>query len=585
MFNTLQKLFWRIGFIQFILFISLLFSIDMGVLAQKHPDFHPPMDVPFQLSGTFGELRTNHFHSGIDIRTGGVEGKPVYSIGDGWVSRIRISPGGFGNAVYIDHPEGYTSVYAHMLDFKEDIQNYALAEQYRLESFDVDLYLTKNRIPVKRGERIGRSGNSGSSGGPHLHFEVRDGASQHPLDPLRMGFSVRDNIKPAIKGLKVYPYAPGATVNGSPKTLTLAVQGWGLSHRIETRDTIRIRGAVTFGLNVHDVANDAPHKNGVYAIEGYCDNQMFYSHSMDRFSFDETRYINAMIDYEAYQLSGSRYIRTFIAPNNRLSVYREKKGRGVLRMPAGTYLISFQVEDHNGNLAKLQFPVIFEGEGDTMLHNLHQRQPEGQFMTWKHDNVFLAEGLELNIPGDALYDTLYFTYRTLSPRPGCYAPMHVLHNRGVPLHTWSNLRIKADALPAELRDKALVVRCMDNGKCSDADGGWKDGWVETRIREFGTYSVQVDTVAPRLVPLNLSEGKTITTQRDLRFKTSDNLSGIKSYRLEINGKWVLLAYDPKNELLVYHIQAAHFLKGKNNIRIRVTDDKANVSTINMRVIY
>lgn len=559
--------------------------LTMHVNAQKRPDFHPPMDPPLYLSGSFGELRTNHFHSGIDIRTGGVEGKPVYSIADGWVSRIRISPGGFGKAVYIDHPDGYTSVYAHMLDFRDDIARYARSEQYRLERFDVDLYLDKGLILVKKGDKIGRSGNSGSSGGPHLHFEVRDAATQHPLEPQQLGIRVKDMIKPSIKGIRIYPEGDGSLVNGSSAVLSLPVAGWGSQHRIETKDTLRIRGKVSFGFRVYDVANDAPHKNGIYRMQVLRDTVPFFGFEMKRFSFDETRYINSMIDYAEYQHNSSRYIRTRIAPNNRLSVYTDRHGRGILEARPGTYIITVIVSDYHANESRLVFPLIVESVVDSELLRLHRKPSAGKFMSWKQDNQFSDEGVTLFIPGDALYDSLHFKYSRRPALPGTFSPLHILHDKGVPLHTSCTLRIRPENLPVPLQSKALIVRCNEQGKCSDADGEWKDGWVETRIREFGNYSIGIDTVPPRLHALNVTQGKVITQQSSLRFRTADNLSGVRSYRMEVNGKWVLLEYDPKNELLVYFVDPAHFRKGKNEVVVTVTDDKDNVSSLKLVVQY
>jgi len=563
------------------LFFIPALAVAVPVGAQS---FIPPFDFRMLLSGTFGELRSNHFHSGIDIKTGGVEGKPVRAIADGWVSRIKISPYGFGKAVYVDHASGHTSVYGHLHRLSGEIGRYAEQQQYARESFDIDVSVPRGLLSVSQGEIIALSGNSGSSGGPHLHFEIRDAATQDPLDPMMLGMDVKDFIRPTIKGLKIYPEGPGSTVNGQEVPLALPVAGWGPNHRVETRDTLRVRGAASFGLRTYDLLNDAGNHNGVYAIEGFIDGELFYAHSMDRFSFAETRYINAHIDYAEFIRTKARYHRTRVLPNNHLSIYQDVRNEGVVGPFSGTHQLRFVVRDHKGNTSVLELPVIFSQDGGGNLHKYHQRPSASYCLTWKEQNVVRQDGLELTVPGKALYDTVCITVHRSRGPASCYGPVFAIHNEYTPLHVSCELRLRADSLPPELAPKALIVKISDKGSLRDAGGIMENGWVITGIREFGIYGIAVDTIPPRLKSLNVSQGQKVGAKSILRFQIADNLSGISSYRGEVNGSWVLMEYDAKRDLLFYEVSEAHFQPGKNHLVVRVEDDKGNTSELGFDLI-
>lgn len=550
-------------------------------LHSQHPGFTSPFDFRLLLSGTFGELRSNHFHSGIDIKTGGVEGKDVRVVADGWVSRINISPYGFGKAIYVNHPGGYTSVYGHLKSLNGAIGEYALEQQYKLESFTVDISVPQGLFAVKQGDIIAKSGNSGGSGGPHLHFEIRDAATQEPMDPMSLGIEVKDNIRPSIQGLKLYPEGPGSTINGLAEAKSYPVLGWGPSRRIETNDTIRVKGGISFGIEAFDILNDASNRNGIFSIRAYADDVLFYSHSMDRFSFAETRYINALIDYAELKKSGRRYQRTHIAPNNKLSIYEGVLNKGVLWRESGSCILKIIVADHKGNESILSFPLIFSQDGKGNLHRFHQKPPAGHCISWKQDQLVREEGFMMSIPGNALYDSVCIEYSKSEAPKACFGPLHRIHNNLTPLHTYCSLSLNADALPARLRSKAIVVSVDEKGRISDAGGKWEDGWLKTRVRDFGAYSISVDTIAPKVLSLSIVSGKSIRAHKELQFRISDNLSGIDSYRLEVNGKWVLAEYDPKRTLLIYPVDLKHFNAAVNRVLLRVKDDKGNESELEL----
>jgi len=304
------------------LYIFLLFFSLSGIAQQppEETDFRPPVDFRMLLSGTFGELRSGHFHSGIDIKTGGVTGKNIHSIGDGWVSRVKVSPYGFGNALYITHPEGYTSVYGHLEAFNNDLADYVLEEQYKQKRFSVDIPVPRGEFIFHKGDVIAKSGNSGSSAGPHLHFEIRDAATQNILNPLRFISGVKDYIRPKISGLMVYPESDYSLIDGANKTRKYNLEGWGPVYRLVDGYKINVSGPFSIGVKAYDLLNDSHNKNGVYRYEMFVDGEKTFGWQADEFAFAETRYINSLIDYASYAEKNGRYVRTAIDPNNRPSM-------------------------------------------------------------------------------------------------------------------------------------------------------------------------------------------------------------------------------------------------------------------------
>ncbi len=342
----------------FALFITVLLSFNLQ--AQDYPKkyFRSPIENRIFLSGTFGELRGGHFHAGLDIKTSGVEGAKVMAAADGWISRIKISPFGYGNCVYISHPNGYTTVYAHLQKILDKPGAYVKKQQYKQERFAVDLQIAANQFPVKKGQVIALSGNSGSSGGPHVHFEIRDSRTQEPLNPLLFGIPVKDYYTPQIRSIRVYPVGQGATVNQHAKPLNLATKGWGKTHRLKKADTLDIVGDFYLGINTIDKQNDTHNKNGVYSIELRVDSTTVYRHRLERVNFSTSRYINTLIDYPYYKQHKRRYQRTYQGTNNKLRIADLAQNNGIISLQDNkVHLVEYIVKDVPGNTSVLTFYV------------------------------------------------------------------------------------------------------------------------------------------------------------------------------------------------------------------------------------
>lgn len=565
----------RLRFTLFLIFIISCFSLSGQ---EKYPKdyFTSPVDFTILLSGTFGELRTGHLHSGIDIRTQGAEGKPIKAIADGYVSRIVVSPFGFGKAIYIDHPNGYTSVYAHCLSFYPAIDDFIKTEQYRLESFSVDLLPEPGQFWVKKGQVIAKSGNTGSSGGPHLHFEIRNTDSENPLNALHFGFPVKDITRPQIRRLIVYPSGPGSQVEGKNKSKEFELAGWGPVYRLKSGDTINVSGDIFFGIEAIDQQTDSKNSNGVYSVKLLIDSVLVYSHKMDEFSFDDSRYIQSLIDFSYFVKNKHRVMQTRILPSNPLTIYENVKTRGIFNFnDLELHRLQYIVGDWHGNESVLTFHVKGTPAKAAPVSQENLPTSSKKVMYWGESNQFEQDELLLEIPEKALYDTIHFQFSTSKPIRKSYSPVYHIHNKYTPLHKFCDLSIKPEKFRPELKEKLLIVRVDPaNNHLTATGGSWDGGYLTVKIRDFGNYTVVADTLKPTITPVNIQNGKNITAQSSIRITIKDDLAGIESYRPTMNGEWILMEWDPKNNLLVYQIDEMT-KKGKNLFRLSVKDTRGN----------
>ena len=556
-----------------LIFLVLIFNVSISY-SQKYPQnyFRAPVDFPILLSGTFGELRSNHFHSGIDIKTNGRRGEKVYAAADGYVSRIKVSPWGFGKALYITHPNGYVTVYAHLFCFSGQIANYVKKEHYRRESFAMDIYPDSSKLRIRKGQIVALSGNSGSSGGPHLHFEIRDEKTEVPINPLFFGMKVKDNIRPFIRSYKIFPYDEISKINNRNKALGFKVLYQ--SPKLKIKDTLTLSGKIYFGIQTYDHQNYTSNKNGVYEINLYVDNKLIYSQDVEKFSFFESRYLNSLIDYSEYIKTRKRIQKTYVAPNNKLSIYKNVVEHGVFNFSDEKFHnVTYVVKDFAGNTSKLSFVVKSE-KPPTAKPKAVVAKSKNSF-SYKTKNHFETKEMILDIPKNALYESMIFKYKTGATRKNSFSKTHYIHNKFTPLHKYCSLAIKPNStLPARLRNKALLAKTNKAGRLVSAGGKWENGYVISKTREFGVYVVVVDTIAPKIKALNIFNNKNISSQKTIKIRISDNFSGIKSYRGTINNKWILMDYDAKKNTLTYKFDSI-LLKGKNKFKLVVKDDKGN----------
>lgn len=575
---------------KFISFFSCLLLFASYGFNEEFPEnyFISPVEFPLNLSANFGELRTNAFHAGIDIRTGGMTGKKILASADGFVYRIRVSPVGYGRALYIEHPNGLATVYAHLDEFSSEIEDYVKSEQYRRQEFDVDLSPPKNKLRVRQGDVIGYSGNTGSSFGPHLHFEIREAATQKPVNPLLFDFNVIDDLPPVLYTLGVYPLNHNSFVNGKSEPLYLPLAGGNGRYRLRENPGIEVYGEIGFGIQVTDFLNGSSNRCGAWSIELKLDEETVYRHELTKFAFAELRHINSHIDYAERQLNRRSIQRAFLQPNNRMSIYDKHINRGVgMFYNEGETEVKFIVKDAHKNRSELSFSSLTVAPTERELPPPGPPENYAMLMSYDRPNSYSGKDVSVSLPANILYEDLLFEFATSPPVNGSLTPVYHIHNELTPVHRNYNLSIAAKDLPEELRDKALVVNLDNNGDSpSPLSSNWQNGFMHARPNVFGRFTVMLDTVPPKVTPLNISPGQDMTNQRMIRFRVSDDLSNIKSYAGYIDSEWVLFEYDPKNDHLFYIFDPGRIGKGKKReLELYMMDQKDNLTVHKVDFYY
>lgn len=550
-----------------LLFASTFVQAQQIYSTNKYPitDFRQPLDIsPPALAGSFGEIRGNHFHSGIDFRTNQREGYPVYAVADGYISRLRVQNSGFGQALYINHPNGFTTVYGHLQRFAPKIATIVKNLEYEKKSFEIDEFPDATLIPVHKGEIIAWSGNRGSSGGPHLHFEIRDTKTEETINPQFFGIIIPDNIPPVIHGLYVYRLN-GKTFNENTPKQAIGISGANGSYK--TAAPISLTGEVGFGIVVTDRHNGLSGTNGVYSIQLEVDGKKVYTSALERFAFEDSKAINSHIDYPTYLNTKRSIQKSFVEPGNPLKIYSGLINNGRINFNDGaTHQLRYIITDSKGNSSVLPFTVN-AGSAPIAAPVI----PAGIIYPYNKVNEFNTDDIKVVFPQGTLYSDLNFTYKKLpKPTGNAWSAVHQIHNRYTPLHIGFNISIKADNLPENLKNKALIV----NSNGSSQGGFFENGYVKATPKNFGSFYIAIDTIAPRIIPVNISEGKNMAGLSKIFFKISDNLSGIKSFNGYIDGKWALMEFDTKTATL-WHSFDERTTSGKHTLELVVADMKEN----------
>ncbi len=537
-----------------------------------------PLTIPPALSGNFGELRNNHFHSGIDFKTQQVTNKPIVAIEDGYVSRISVSPGGYGLALYIEHPStGHTSLYGHLNSFSDTITRWVTNMQYELERFQVNLYPGEGTLPVKRGEQIALSGNTGNSGGPHLHFEIRDTRTQDPLDALEYLPKINDTRKPDLRGIAFYPVIGKGVVNGNQEPLRLTIGNDGAGNPLGLGRTINAWGRLGGGVKASDRMDGQTNIYGVKHIRLFVDEELIFSSTMRRFSFDDSRMLNSFTDFEDWKNNRSFYMKSFVEPGNKLPLY-ETKNRGYIDInEERPYRLRYELEDHSGN--RLTYSFTINGQKQPIL----PPPPCEHWMAWKLPNTYMEPGFTLQIPDENLYEDICFSHTVTESRK-YYSNLHRVNERPVPLHNQAEMWIGLHTDTLINKSNYGMVRINKNGTESWMGGKYTRGGIQLIIRELGgSYAVSADTVPPIITPM---EPNNWVGQRRIRIRLRDDKSGITSYRGEINGQFVLFTHDSKSTIYTYRFDDSRLTKGeRQELLFTATDGASNRSEYRFSFTY
>jgi len=550
-------------------YLFFLFLMCLTLNAQEYPKdiFVPPLDIPLTLSGTFGELRPNHFHSGLDFRTQFKEGLPVFAIADGYVSRIKISAFGYGKAIYVTHPNGYTSVYAHLLNAAPKIESFLKSKQYELQSFEVDLYPLSSELKVKQKEIIAYSGNTGSSGGPHLHFEIRETKSEHPLNPLLFGFdsSIIDTKPPNINAIRVHPIE-GSVVNQSeePVALSLSQQRDG----IFLTEKIISNGKIGISINTHDLSNASWGKNGVYKITMQCNGKKKFQVVFDRFSFDETKHINQFIDFNFYQKTNQRFQKLFSRDEIPLSFLTNQPDEGIIEVkPNMSYNATIHVEDFHGNTTKITLPIQF---GQQAV-KIRKSSPLKYAINHKIEHHFTKDHVSIYIPENGLYESTTADFELLSNG-------FVFGHKGIAIQKYVSIRVTPPQdIPEDIFHQ-YFIGWQNGNKINYLKTNFQNSYWSVFPRNLGEFKIVRDSLPPQVKEHNFKPGEWLSNTKTLEVLIMDDLSGIQSYQGKLNGKWILFEYDYKNKKLIHDFNDGVVIEGKNELEVIVIDNVGN-STI------
>ena len=560
----------------------MFFSLAaLGVMAQESfPKYGNPLDIPMVLSATFGEIRPNHLHAGIDIKTQGVEGKKVYAIADGYISRIGVSPYGYGNVLYITHYDGYTSVYAHLQRFSGEIARYVKQYQYKHKKFASQIYPDKDKFPVKKGDLIAYSGNSGGSGGPHLHFEIRHTVSEKPLNPLYFGYKIEDNTKPVIQGVAVYPLGEESTLEGGINPMYFDVDGGNGKFSLKDRKYVYGNGELSFGIRTYDLVGTQTNKDGPYLYELFLDGNLAFQVECDSFSYSEPRYVNSLLDYRHYKQKKSSYVRTETDPFNKLHMIEKRNGKVTVE-EGDTVNVRFKITDYVGNSSSISFKLVgtasVEVERPSRRRSEYFVKADGSL----NNNILIDDFNVVMEKGTLFRDEWIQTGQR--DETECCSRVYRFGDEEMTTFKQFTVRIRPDEKWAN-HPKKYIAYIDNSGKVSSLGGKMKNGCMEVETRSMGEYTIKIDSVAPKITMSNFKDGQSVKELKSLRFKISDDMTGIETYNIYLDDVWVLGQYDAKNALLYYEFDEK-IKKGTNNVKVVVADGVGNKKTLTAKVVY
>lgn len=543
--------------------------------------FRNPLNIPIALAGGFAECRPNHFHTGIDLKTNQKENQPVFAAADGYVSRISISNTGYGNCLYLSHPNGYITVYGHLNDFFPALQQYTVSRQYALESWRLDESLAPDQFPVKKGQQIAWSGNTGGSTGPHLHFEVRSAASGQVLNALLFGLPVKDTRAPEAKSLAVYnggqsiyeqdPRLFPLSKNGNNYTLPSAVL------QVE-------HPTLMLGIVAQDYTDNSHNWLGIYEMKLFMDGDLKVATRLNAIDFAQNRMVNAYADYKTKEQKGQWYQGLYRLPNNALNAYTTVTDKGKLDLSDGTvHDIKLTLADPMGNRSMLTFKVQYSPKGnpDTPINTC---AAAAQYWDCRKPNEISTPTLFFSTRATSLYDDICFTYSE-TPSEQYLSAVVQLHQSAVPLQDYCPLRIRLNQpLPFDLRSKLVFVHrikaaSLPGNNPQDAVAAkYVQGWAEAEVRTFGNYYVQLDTIAPTIT--NMQKSNDFSALKQISFRVAEDKTSIKEFRGELNGNW--LRFVRSGNLFTYFFDEK-CPPGKHELVLTATDENEN--TRQLRLIF
>ena len=556
-------IFFKKSFLSFWLF-SILFALN----SQEY-NLNSPIDLPLNLSGTFGEFRSSHFHYGLDVTTNKKPGYNVYSIDSGSVVRINVSTSGYGKALYINHPNGLTSVYAHLKEFSPKIQEYIKTQQYLNKSYSVQKFFNNGEMKVNKGDLIGYTGNTGGSSGPHLHFEIRDTKSQNPINPLSFNYKYDDSNRPIIKSLYLFN-EDDIFKKRNPKKYEIKK----INDSLYIADKIVYSNKIGIGIEVYDrQSNNNYNRNGVYEVKMFIDSVLNFSYKMDKINIDESVFRKIFYDYLLLKTKKKRIQKVYYPLNSKLNFLNHNVNTGIFKS-SDKYEkdVLIEVSDWNNNKSYLNFKI----EGITS--NIIEKSIDGIEVVPSQKYLIKKNNIEIGFKKNSFFNkvALNIEYQNDTLR---------IDEDIYPLRKSYNIKIYKQVEDSIIKRQSYIGLINKNGTVSYLKTNKKDNFFSTNSSFLGSYTLSRDSINPEVKPLNFSLNKDISDQKTIRLRIYDKTSGIKSYNVFINNKWALFEHEPKSNLIFHNIDDGIIENGENKITIKVIDGVGNKTEFNSKVYW
>lgn len=545
----------------------LLFATFASAQNQFPNDFfRSPLDIPMQLSGNFGELRPNHFHAGFDFKTNQREGLNVYASGDGYISRIKISTAGYGKAIYITHPNGYTSVYGHLQKAIGKIQDKIIELQYAEKSYEIEAFFKPDELPVTKGEIIALSGNTGGSEGPHLHFEFRENKTEQIVNPLFFGLNIKDTRNPTVANLLVYPIDNNSVANESkrPVILSLSLQkdGTYLSEKVLAN------GKIGFGINANDTDDVSYNANGVYKTQLIYNGKTIFGYEFNKMVFDEARYVNVFIDYQRYKKMHQRVQKLFMKQPYAWSNAFKNEDSGIINVtPNFMESERIEVSDFSQNKTIINIPIEYSAKKAVISEDV---KPTKYFIKSKSDSNFEKDNVSVFFPAGTFYEDFYMNFDVKNK-------ILFLHEDIVPAHTNFSVSFE-DTNSSENDKKKMFIASVNGNKLGFNTTKLAGNTFTCKSRTLGQFTLAKDSIAPKIAIAKSIEGKWLTDKKSIQLTVSDDLSGVKTINGYLNDKWVLFEYESKTKKITHTFDNNLLAEGQNKLKVVVADNVGN-STI------
>lgn len=581
-----------------LLVLTAFAAFTLHINAQNYPQnyFRYPLDSLPSLVSPFGGLRDNHFHSGMDLRTNQREGLPVFASADGYVSRIKIQSIGYGKAIYIDHPNGYTTVYGHLQKYSGKIAEWIQNYQYKNQTFEFDYVFEKPILLVKKGDTIGLSGNSGGSSGPHVHFEIRNTKSEKIINPALFGIIPFDTLNPVIKNVFVYNFVQdGLLLKQVLKINHQTIIPTNIPNHFIYKKILELPAEMYgFGLETYDYIHNANDEKGIYEYSLKLNDNQIFRHVLTQFAFDESKYINVHIDYPFYKAAKTRVQKCFVDDGNEFSTYQTNALKGRILVTKNTKdTLVFEVKDVNQNKFVLLIPIVglpakLDKENQDYLKSIKHKKA---FYPLKKNSIKTKDFL-FELDAKSIYDTSYYDFEVLPKQKLAFSKTYKIFNPTASFHKAADIAIKPIKVKSEYQNKLLLAYYFNDEKnIRSAGGNYDGGVVKGKANNFGHYFIAIDTVAPTIKQIFINTEEALGDSLHFYFEIKDNFSGIGKYEGFLNGEWILLDFDAKSNMLTYHFDKIWYnlvaqnkdskLKNtaiiKPEVLIRVTDKKGNVA--------